>query len=84
MSFPWHVVIFIIVVVGVAAFLVIALNAGAERAQREGRACRVCGCTDNEACWPNGCFWVERYPSPLCSACVPADQAARSSLEGPR
>ena len=37
-------------------------------------ACRVCGCTDEEAC-PGGCVWV---PDPwrnadLCSACLPPD-----------
>lgn len=29
------------------------------------RACRVCGCTDDEACWPP-CHWVD---TDLCSAC---------------
>ena len=28
--------------------------------------CRVCGCTQNNAC-PGGCYWVEED---LCSACV--------------
>lgn len=32
------------------------------------RACRVCGCTDNRACPPHGCYWVE---ADLCSACRP-------------
>lgn len=31
------------------------------------RACRVCGCTDDEAC-EGGCGWVE---DDLCSECVP-------------
>jgi hypothetical protein len=33
-------------------------------------ACRICGCTDEEAC-PGGCCWVED-PSggDLCSSCV--------------
>lgn len=30
-----------------------------------GRACRVCGCTEQAAC-PGGCAWVE---ADLCSAC---------------
>lgn len=30
------------------------------------RTCRVCGCTDLEAC-PGGCYWVE---DDLCSRCV--------------
>jgi hypothetical protein len=30
--------------------------------------CRVCGCTDDDAC-PDGCEWVERN---LCSACATA------------
>lgn len=32
-------------------------------------ACRVCGCTDDDAC-DGGCWWHE--PG-LCSACVPVD-----------
>lgn len=31
------------------------------------RACRVCGCIDEQAC-PGGCHWVG---PDLCSACVP-------------
>jgi hypothetical protein len=30
--------------------------------------CRVCGCTDTDAC-PGGCAWVELDP-PLCSTCA--------------
>lgn len=30
------------------------------------RKCRVCGCTENNAC-PGGCFWVE---VDLCSECI--------------
>lgn len=30
-------------------------------------ACRVCDCTEYEACFP-GCWWVE---PDLCSACAP-------------
>jgi len=33
-------------------------------ASRE-RACRGCGCTENEACWPP-CWWID---ADLCSAC---------------
>ena len=33
------------------------------------RACRVCGCTENNAC-VRGCWWVEED---LCSACVDWD-----------
>lgn len=33
----------------------------------EDRACRVCGCTDYEACSPSGCHWVD---VDLCSECV--------------
>jgi hypothetical protein len=29
-------------------------------------SCRVCGCTDYQAC-PSGCWWVE---FDLCSACA--------------
>lgn len=28
--------------------------------------CRVCGCTDDEACWPEGCSWAG--PN-LCTTC---------------
>ncbi len=35
------------------------------------RACRMCGCTDDNACFPAGCIWVE---PDLCSACEPADE----------
>ena len=31
------------------------------------RKCRVCGCTDAEAC-PGGCTWVDQD---LCSQCIP-------------
>jgi hypothetical protein len=34
----------------------------------EGTKCRVCGCTNEQAC-PGGCSWVE---PDLCSACAPA------------
>jgi hypothetical protein len=34
------------------------------------RACRVCGCTDAQAC-PGGCSWAG---ADLCSACVSAPQ----------
>ncbi len=32
----------------------------------DGPRCRVCGCTDNNAC-PGGCYWVE---DDLCSKCA--------------
>ena len=35
-------------------------------ARRHGQRCRVCACTDCEAC-PGGCWWVEED---LCSSCV--------------
>jgi hypothetical protein len=46
-------------------------------------ACRVCGCTDNQAC-EGGCTWV---PDPwqegdLCSACLSADPAEAAALIG--
>lgn len=41
-------------------FPVVDLSAGTER------VCRVCGCTEFNAC-PGGCSWVE---IDLCSACV--------------
>ncbi|EFQ82722.1 hypothetical protein HMPREF0063_11931 [Aeromicrobium marinum DSM 15272] len=30
------------------------------------RRCRNCGCTDDEACWPFRCWWVD---DDLCSGC---------------
>jgi len=30
------------------------------------RVCRVCGCTDNDACQPTPCYWIE--PG-FCSKC---------------
>jgi ferredoxin len=36
-----------------------------EEEDEEPRRCRVCGCTDLQAC-PGGCFWVEED---LCSQC---------------
>lgn len=35
------------------------------------RACRQCGCTDDQPC-PSGCFWVEED---LCSACAELPEA---------
>lgn len=37
-----------------------------ERALDEQRRCRVCGCTERNAC-PGGCYWVEWD---LCSECA--------------
>jgi hypothetical protein len=36
------------------------------------RACRICGCTDDQACL-GGCWWVEdpRGIGPVCSSCGP-------------
>lgn len=34
--------------------------------------CRVCGCTQNNACPPDGCHWVEKD---LCSACAERQKA---------
>ena len=43
------------------------------------RACRVCGCTQDNACRPNSCWWVEWD---LCSECVarPADARLRCNF----
>jgi hypothetical protein len=38
--------------------------------------CRVCGCTWEKACRPDGCHWVERD---LCSCCV--ESPVRSGLD---
>lgn len=38
-----------------------------EKALDAQRRCRVCGCTDDNACMPHSCYWVEED---LCSECV--------------
>lgn len=40
----------------------------------EGAACRICGCTDDNAC-DGGCWWVDT--SPLCSTCAQAIAAGK-------
>jgi hypothetical protein len=51
----------------------LASRSRAARIGEEGSmACRVCGCTDDNAC-PGGCFWVE---PDLCSSCEPVARAA--------
>lgn len=37
------------------------------------RACRLCGCTEMQAC-PGGCWWVGED---LCSACADVGQQAK-------
>lgn len=37
-----------------------------EKALAAQRRCRVCGCTDENACAPTSCYWVE---ADLCSEC---------------
>lgn len=49
------------------------------RPRTAGLACRVCGCTDDNAC-PGGCGWVSIDP-PLCSACVGAEALADASAD---
>jgi hypothetical protein len=41
--------------------------------------CRVCGCTDEQAC-AGGCMWVPdpAFEGDLCSACLPGVMAARA------
>lgn len=39
------------------------------------RTCRVCGCTEDEAC-PEGCSW---YDDGLCSRCVGAELAKKGA-----
>lgn len=39
--------------------------------------CDVCGCTDWEACEPDGCSWVALS---LCSACAPAPDLSDLAL----
>jgi hypothetical protein len=50
---------------GVTTDRQIAVDRAAELNRREVRSCRVCGCTDKNAC-PGGCYWVE---PDLCSRC---------------
>ena len=38
-----------------------------KHAVKSEHVCRVCGCTENNACPPDGCCWVEED---LCSACT--------------
>ncbi len=40
------------------------------------RSCRICGCTDINAC-PDGCWWVGDR---LCSACSPALETVLAAL----
>jgi hypothetical protein len=46
------------------------------------RACRVCGCTQDNAC-PGGCAWMAEDPG-LCTACAPAREhvVAMSNPDG--
>jgi myosin heavy subunit len=46
-----------------------------EEAGQKVRTCRVCGCTDDNAC-PGGCSWVE---DDLCSACADPEALPESS-----
>jgi hypothetical protein len=39
-----------------------------------GQVCRVCGCSQNDACQPFSCAWVE---PDLCSACGPSAKEGR-------
>jgi hypothetical protein len=44
------------------------------------RKCRVCGCTDDNACQPIACFWVrDEQGGNVCSGCVPAGSSAVQS-----
>ena len=51
------------------------------RAEQEIARCRVCGCTDEQAC-DGGCWWVKdpRGMGDLCSTCLP-DAEAPAQLE---
>ncbi len=45
--------------------------------------CFVCGCTEREACRPNGCTWANLKQT-ICSECAPlslAERAVRRSFE---
>lgn len=44
--------------------------------------CRVCGCTEDDAC-PGGCCWVEdpMEMGDLCSSCLPAVEAMKRARE---
>ncbi len=45
--------------------------------QIEERKCRVCGCTQNNAC-PGGCYWIERD---LCSNCAVCEHCGKTGEE---
>ena len=71
----------------IAAYIMTAVNTcGGFRASlvdKDERVCRVCGCTEYNACvddnGENPCHWVE---DDLCSACVPiADEMATEAGE---
>jgi len=49
---------------------------GAADPKRPRLECHVCGCTDDRACLPFGCWWVRRRPA-LCSSCVQFFQNVR-------
>jgi hypothetical protein len=71
-----QVLFFIIALGGILAVSALLIRATIlDRRRDKTRACRVCGCTDNQAC-PGGCWWADED---LCSACV--GTARRSSLE---
>lgn len=46
-----------------------------DTAINEGRGgtCRVCGCTDERACEPTGCWWVT---PDICSVCWDGQEVA--------
>ncbi len=48
------------------------LLATVEEIKKDFRRCRICGCTDDNAC-EGGCYWVEED---LCSACAEAARTA--------
>jgi hypothetical protein len=43
--------------------------------------CRVCGCTQLEACNPP-CGWADRSQSPICTGCATAALAFAEWLDG--
>ena len=47
------------------------MNVKAKKPDRNGLRCRVCGCTETDAC-AGGCRWVE---DDLCSVCATAAEA---------
>lgn len=59
----------------------IAAGEGAPGSDDYEAACRVCGCTADQAC-PGGCFWIPDNEGDLCSQCAAALRRRYSGKDG--